>query len=379
MDKNKREKKKKKKEDRTFASTKQEGVQSNDFPVPSLRLGVKRRILQKPISKTVGSKELQADFGYPPSLQARVQFQSGVVGDDYQDIEIEAAGGTVLYSHEGQEIDRSLKQSSSTTTTTNEDERENVSLISEESEIVPDVGLIDDLKIGHFEPQSARQDKNEIQPIARFPGNENFSCIEIEEDIIKINTRQMKGKVVVREKQINDVRASLGSNKIEKSCSGAHQIENEISNDDHKAQKRNCGNQKDALEWILMIASFLLELPSAFLDQLASVHKPQYALCGILISVAALLICVVELIFKARKEKVAWKWRGRLLPCFYPRHNQKLFDTFKDNIIGGVVAFCQVIIITINYAFLRQGAGKPIQVCVWPIIFSLGQICSKIL
>lgn len=80
-----------------------------------------------------------------------MQFQSGVVGDDYQDIEIEAAGGTVLYSHEGQEIDRSLKQSSSTTTTTNEDERENVSLISEESEIVPDVGLIDDLKIGHFE------------------------------------------------------------------------------------------------------------------------------------------------------------------------------------------------------------------------------------
>lgn len=140
------------------------------------------------------------------------------------------------------------------------------------------------------------------------------------------------------------------------------------------------GSVQDALEWILMIASFLLELPSAFLDQLASVHKPQYALCGILISVAALLICVVELIFKARKEKVAWKWRGRLLPCFYPRrHNQKLFDTFKDNIIGGVVAFCQVIIITINYAFLRQGAGKPIQVCVWPIIFSLGQICSKIL
>lgn len=49
---------------------------------------------------------------------------------------------------------------------------------------------------------------------------------------------------MVREKQINDVRASLGSNKIEKSCSGVHQIENEISNDDHKAQKRNCGNQK---------------------------------------------------------------------------------------------------------------------------------------
>lgn len=57
---------------------------------------------------------------------------------------------------------------------------------------------------------------------------------------------------VVREKQINDVRASLGSNKIEKFCSGVHQIENEISNDDHKAQKRNCGNQKVKKKTIIL-------------------------------------------------------------------------------------------------------------------------------
>lgn len=74
-----------------------------------------------------------------------------VVGDDYEDIEIDAADETVPDSHEDEAIFCSLSSSGDTIISINEDERDNVSLSSKESETVSDVGLIGDLSIGHLD------------------------------------------------------------------------------------------------------------------------------------------------------------------------------------------------------------------------------------
>ncbi|KAH7575853.1 hypothetical protein JRO89_XS02G0232000 [Xanthoceras sorbifolium] len=131
------------------------------------------------------------------------------------------------------------------------------------------------------------------------------------------------------------------------------------------------------LEWMFVITNFCLEVVSTVLDQLSSVHKPLYALLGMLFSFGAMLVCIVELVFKGRKEKVTWRWKGMKLPWFYyptQSHDRLAFGTFKD-IIGFACALCQCIVTTINYACV----DKPIKISVWPIIFALGQLCSKIL
>lgn len=89
------------------------------------------------------------------------------------------------------------------------------------------------------------------------------------------------------------------------------------------------------LEWIFAITNFVLELPSAVFDQLSSVRKPQYALLSMLMSYAALLICIVELIYTCRKQRVRWKWISTLPWLYHPRNRP--FCNFKD-IIGPVCA-----------------------------------------
>ncbi|KAJ4717228.1 Tripartite motif-containing 29 [Melia azedarach] len=100
------------------------------------------------------------------------------------------------------------------------------------------------------------------------------------------------------ERQINDIQLSyLGSNNTENSCNINHIKEDK--SDDCKSHIESSGwSRKAILEWIFVLTNFALELPSAVLDQLSSVGKPQYALFAMLISFAAVFICFVELIYK---------------------------------------------------------------------------------
>lgn len=128
------------------------------------------------------------------------------------------------------------------------------------------------------------------------------------------------------------------------------------------------------LEWIFAITNFVLELPSAVFDQLSSVRKPQYALLSMLMSYAALLICIVELIYTCRKQRVRWKWISTLPWLYHPRNRP--FCNFKD-IIGPVCALCQCIFAAVTYGFARQHADSPIKVSFWPIVFASGLLLSK--
>ncbi|KAL5856867.1 hypothetical protein ACOSQ3_004325 [Xanthoceras sorbifolium] len=180
---------------------------------------------------------------------------------------------------------------------------------------------------------TSRRQINITQLNARFPGTEDSSHLDIHVDHNRNN-------------------------------GGDHQRPQSIRND-------------KKLEWMFVITNFCLEVVSTVLDQLSSVHKPLYALLGMLFSFGAMLVCIVELVVKGRKEKVTWRWKGMKLPWFYypiQSHDRLAFGTFKD-IIGFACALCQCIVTTINYACVN----KPIKISVWPIIFAFGQLCSKIL
>lgn len=133
------------------------------------------------------------------------------------------------------------------------------------------------------------------------------------------------------------------------------------------------------LEWIFVITNFVLEIPSAVFDQLSSARKPQYVLLGMLLSFAALVVCLVELIYTCQKQKVVWRWKGTLpWPWFYSRSRNRPFGNFKD-IIGLVCALCQCIFAAIHYSFARRHADSPIKICFWPLVFAFGLLCSKVL
>ncbi|XVE94168.1 hypothetical protein REPUB_Repub01dG0258600 [Reevesia pubescens] len=134
---------------------------------------------------------------------------------------------------------------------------------------------------------------------------------------------------------------------------------------------------KDVLAWFFLITNFILELPSAVFDQLSSKNHPHYAFIVMLISFIGFMACIGELIYKAKKERVSWKWGGRV-PWFYCPRTDEPFGTLWD-IIGFACAFPQCILTAINYSFISRHIDGPIKISALPIIFAFGLLCSKYL
>ena len=96
-----------------------------------------------------------------------------------------------------------------------------------------------------------------------------------------------------------------------------------------------------------------------------------------LFSFAALVVCIVELVYKCQKQKAVWRWKGILpWPWFYYRRRNRPFGNFKD-IIGLVCALGQCIFAAIHYSFARRHADSPIKIYFWPLVFAFGLLCSK--
>ncbi|KAB2066297.1 hypothetical protein ES319_A09G150800v1 [Gossypium barbadense] len=60
----------------------------------------------------------------------------------------------------------------------------------------------------------------------------------------------------------------------------------------------------------------ILQLLSAAFDQLSAANKPRYALIAMLMSSVAAITCIIELAYKAGKERVIWRSESKL-PWFY--------------------------------------------------------------
>lgn len=116
-----------------------------------------------------------------------------------------------------------------------------------------------------------------------------------------------------------------------------------------------------------------MEIPSAVMEQMASDDKPGYVLAVMLLSLATLIFCLVELIWKGRKEKITWRW-----PWFYypsPPSNRP-FGKLTE-IIGLACSMAQIIVSVINYSFCLKDHNTPIKISVWPAIFSFGIVCCR--
>ncbi|KAK0601763.1 hypothetical protein LWI29_027212 [Acer saccharum] len=94
---------------------------------------------------------------------------------------------------------------------------------------------------------------------------------------------------------------------------------------------------------MFVASNLILEIPSAVFDQLSSVHKPQYVLLSMLMSLTTMLICIIELVYKGGEARVGWRWGKKKIPWFYhPSPSDKPFGTVTD-FIGLLCSFFQCI------------------------------------
>ena len=124
----------------------------------------------------------------------------------------------------------------------------------------------------------------------------------------------------------------------------------------------------------------MLEVPSAIFDQLSSAHKIQYALLSMLMSMGTMVVCISELVYKARSERVAWKWKKEkiiILWLYYPPPSNKPFGSVTA-FIGLFCSIFQCIFTITNYACFLRHSNNPIKISMWHMIFSFGLLCSKL-
>ncbi|KAG5244481.1 hypothetical protein OIU76_008663 [Salix suchowensis] len=102
-------------------------------------------------------------------------------------------------------------------------------------------------------------------------------------------------------------------------------------------------------KWVLLITSVLLEAMSAVFDQVG------YALMGMVISLLALFLSGLHLIWKARKEGVKRSQPSGDLLDYY----------------GLAAAVWQCFYSTMDYLYTRKNQQNPIKICLLPFIFAL--------
>ncbi|KAK1583761.1 hypothetical protein Q3G72_026670 [Acer saccharum] len=79
---------------------------------------------------------------------------------------------------------------------------------------------------------------------------------------------------------------------------------------------------------MFVASNLILEIPSAVFDQLSSVHKPQYVLLSMLMSLTTMLICIIELVYKGGEARVGWRWRKKIPWFYYPPPSDKPFGAY---------------------------------------------------
>ncbi|KAK1584080.1 hypothetical protein Q3G72_029628 [Acer saccharum] len=133
---------------------------------------------------------------------------------------------------------------------------------------------------------------------------------------------------------------------------------------------------KNTVERMFVASNLILEVPSAVFDQLSSVHKPQYVLVIMLMSLTAMLICIIELAYKGGEARVGWRWGKKKIPWFYhPSPSDKPFGTVTD-FIGLLCSFFQCIFSVSHYVFYLRNINDPINISIWPLVFAFCLLCS---
>ncbi|CAL8161511.1 unnamed protein product [Prunus armeniaca] len=126
---------------------------------------------------------------------------------------------------------------------------------------------------------------------------------------------------------------------------------------------------RDDAQWMILLASFCLEIISAVFEQITSPSKPHFALVAMVLAILALLTCLAELSLRGREARVRLARRRGMPPLFHhPPPRNRLFGTFSD-VFGLLGAFFQLAFSIVQYAYLSRHVDNPIKVCFWPFLF----------
>ncbi|XP_021810205.1 cyclin-dependent kinase 11B-like isoform X2 [Prunus avium] len=126
----------------------------------------------------------------------------------------------------------------------------------------------------------------------------------------------------------------------------------------------------ESAEWIFLAINLGLEMLSAAFDQASSPRKPHYALFGMLLAIAAVLISIWELIYKGKKERVVLRRWGMLWWFYHPPPRNTLYGTLPD-IYGLVAGISQCICSIAQYVYYLRHVDNPFKASLLPAIFLL--------
>ncbi|CAL2276319.1 unnamed protein product [Prunus armeniaca] len=122
------------------------------------------------------------------------------------------------------------------------------------------------------------------------------------------------------------------------------------------------------IKWIFLLISLCLEILSIACDQASSPRNPHYALFGMMFAIAAVLICIWELIYKGKNERVELRRWRTLWWFYYPGPQRRLYGSLPD-IYGLVGAISQCICSTVQYLCFIRHNQNPIKASFLPAIF----------
>ncbi|CAL2264645.1 unnamed protein product [Prunus armeniaca] len=148
-----------------------------------------------------------------------------------------------------------------------------------------------------------------------------------------------------------------------------HEGNNQIEIHHPRQIRENVANISVSAQWMILLASFCLEIISAVFEQITSPSKPHFALVAMVLAILALLTCLAELSLKGREARVRLARRRGMPPLFHhPPPRNRLFGTFSD-VFGLLGAFFQLAFSIVQYAYLSRHVDNPIKVCFWPFLF----------
>ncbi|BFG31302.1 hypothetical protein CerSpe_175770 [Prunus speciosa] len=85
----------------------------------------------------------------------------------------------------------------------------------------------------------------------------------------------------------------------------------------------------ESAEWIFLATNLGLEMLSAACDQASSPRRPHFALSGMLLAIAAMLLSIGELIYRGKKERVVFRSWGMLGWFYHP--SPRLYKPFGSS------------------------------------------------
>ncbi|ONI05543.1 hypothetical protein PRUPE_5G012300 [Prunus persica] len=134
----------------------------------------------------------------------------------------------------------------------------------------------------------------------------------------------------------------------------------------------------ESAEWIFLATNLGLEMLSAACDQASSPRRPHFALYGMLLAIAAVLISIGELIYRGQQENVEFRSRG-MRSWFYhpPIPPYTPFGTLPD-IFGLVAGISQCICSIVQYVYCLRHADSPLKASLLPAIFLICLVGSRL-